>query len=337
MYRKVWVVIAALALLVVGSGATLQSAPLPRAPHASMTHVTLWLDYTPWGAHVPFYTALSLGYFRREGLDVSLKVPPSVTDPLKLVAASHSNTLGIGYMSDIVTAEAKDIPVMSVAALVQHSLNCIMTLKSSGITSPTQLAGKKIGAAETPADNVILTTVFKHAHVLGKVQRVNVNYDYVPALLQHRVDAIEGAYQVWEGIEIEQAGQQFNCIKLSQWGVPDTYELVLIANRSMVQHQPTVIRRFLVALKRGEHFAVTHPDAAVRIFIHDNSGYNNPKGRYLVSHSWHALIRFVQPPGVRFGSQSAARWHHEAVWMYRNHLVSRLISTSQLFTNRFDP
>ena len=125
------------------------------ARSSAPAHVTLWLDYTPWGVHVPIFVAQTNGYFRREGLDVSIRIPADVTDPLKLTAA-QSNTLGIGYMSDVVSAEGQGIPVESIGALVQHFLNCIMTLKSSGITSPRQLAGKTIGAAETPADTVIL-------------------------------------------------------------------------------------------------------------------------------------------------------------------------------------
>lgn len=326
----------ALAALLAGCGTGKQVAPVARESTHTLRHLTLWLDYTPWGAHVPIYTAQARGYFRQHGLDVSIKVPPNTTDPLQLVGAQDRDTLGIGYMSDVVTAESKGIPVMSVAALVQHHLNCIMTLRSSHITSPRQLAGKSIGAAETPADNVILTTVFKHAGVLGRVRRVNVNLDYVPALLRHRVDAIEGAYQVWERIEIQQAGQQVNVIQLQRWGVPDEYELVLMANRSMVAHQRGVIARFMAALDQGERYAVAHPAAAVRLFLRANSGYDTPKGRQLVTRSWQLLIPFVQPHGVRFATQSGARWHRLAVWMHRNHLVSSLVPNTELFTARFD-
>lgn len=303
-------------------------------PSHHLHHLTLWLDFTPWGAHVPIYVASSRGYFAREGLDVSIRPPANATDPLKL-AADNSNTLGIGYMSDVVSAEAKGIPVESVGALVQHHLNCIMTLKSSGITSPTQLAGKRILAAETPADTVILDTVFEHAGVMGKVQRVNVSYDYVRPLLFHRVDAIEGAYQVWERIKIEQAGRRVNVIQLQKWGVPDEYELVLLASRKMISADSGAIHRFMKALTRGVHFSIKHPTQAVDTFLSDNSHYGTTKGRALVRRSWHLLIPFVRPHGVRFGSQSSARWHHLARWMFRNHLVSRLIPDNRLFTKRF--
>jgi len=305
----------------------------PPAPH--IEHLTLWLDYTPWGVHVPIYAAEALGYFARNGLSVSIRPPANVTDPLKLVAYSKRNTLAIGYMSDVVTAESQGIPVVSVAALVQHHLNCIMTLKRSGITSPRQLAGKRIGAAETPADTVILNTVFKKAGVSGRVQRVNVNYDYVPALLQGRVDAIEGAYQVWERIEIQQAGQRVNVIQLQKWGVPDEYELVLLASRSMINAQPQLIRRFMRALGEGETYAVTHPAGAVSLFLKLNRSYDTAKERTLVQRSWRLLIPFVKPPSVRFGSQSATRWHRLAVWMYRQHLVRHLVPTASLFTEKF--
>ncbi len=310
-------------------------ASRPQASRPALQPLTLWLDYTPWGAHVPLYVAQSRGYFRRQGLQVAIRVPANLSDPLKLVA-HDPHALGIGYMSDVVTAESQGLPVESVAALVQHHLNCIMTLRSSGITSPRQLAGKSIGAAETPADNVILNTVFKHAHVLGKVRRVNVSFDYVPALLHHTVDAIEGGYQVWERVQIEQQGQHVNVIQLQKWGVPDEYELVLLANRTAISHDPSELRRFMTALRMGVRFAVGHPRRAVRIFVHDNPGYAGTRKQALVSRSWHLLIPFVQPPGTPFGRQSAARWAALGGWMYRNHLVSKRVPVRALFTGRFD-
>jgi len=305
--------------------------------HEPTAHLTLWLDYTPWGVHVPIYVAQSKGFFKREGVDVDIKIPANVDDPLHL-AAFNADTLAIGYMSDVVTAEAGGIPVESIAALVQHQLNCIMTLKSSGITSPKLLAGKSIGAAETPADTVILNTVFRKAGVLGKVRRVNVNFDYVPALLTHRADAIEGAYQVWERIEIQQQGYRVNVIQLRDWGVPDEYELVLLASHGTVTHDSAAVGRFMKALDLGERYAVRHPQKAVAIFLKDNSaGFDSASGRSLVRRSWHLLIPFVQPPGVEFGSQSARRWHSLAVWMLKNKLISHVVPNSRLFTNAFQP
>jgi ABC-type nitrate/sulfonate/bicarbonate transport system substrate-binding protein len=54
------------------------------ARSSAPAHLTLWLDYTPWGVHVPIFVAQTNGYFRREGLDVSIRIPADVTDPLKL-------------------------------------------------------------------------------------------------------------------------------------------------------------------------------------------------------------------------------------------------------------
>lgn len=297
-----------------------------------VTHLTLWLDWTPWGVHVPLFTAQKEGYFRKEGLDVSIRTPANVSDPLKLVG-TLSDTLGIGYMSDVVSAEASGIPVVSLAALVQHHLNCIMTLRSSHITSPVQLVGKRVGQGGTPADQVILNTVFRHAGVEGKVHLVNLNYPYVPALLDGRVDAIEGAYQVWEKIQIEQQGRRVNVIQLQKWGVPDEYELVLLASRHMTEAHPGVLRRFMRALDMGESLAVRHPQRAVSDFLALNP--QTSAGKRLVRQSWHLLIPFVQKRGVAFGSQTSGRWHGLAAWMYRNHLVNRLVPNSQLFTNRF--
>jgi putative hydroxymethylpyrimidine transport system substrate-binding protein len=323
--------LAAIALLAVSTALTACGGS-SAATSASRHHLTLWLDWTQWGVHVPVYAAQQEGFFRTHGLDVDIRVPSDPSEPLKL-AAADGDTVGLGYMSDVVTAEANGIPVESIGALVQHHLNCIMTLRSSGITSPTQLAGKVVGDGGTPADKVILNTVFKKAGVMGKVTVRSNLYPLVPALLTHRVDAIEGAYQVWEKIQIEQQGQQVNVIQLQDWGVPDEYELVLLAGRSMIQKHPTVLREFMGAMQEGVAFSVSHPRRAVNDFLAVN--HEDAAGASLVRQSWRLLIPLVLKAGAPFGSQSQTRWHHLATWMFGNKLVSKLMPSNKLFTNSF--
>ena len=153
---------------------------------------------------------------------MNLYVPSSPEDGLKLVAAGK-DTFTISYQTDVLLARGESIPVKSIAALVQHPLNTIMALTTSGIARPKQLEGRTIGMAGLPSDDALLQTMMEtDGGDPSKVAKVDVGFDLVPALIGKQVDAIIGGYWVHESILAEQKGYPVNVMRVEEWGVPTT-------------------------------------------------------------------------------------------------------------------
>ena len=131
--------ILAVALAACGGGA----AGLPKGAEGR-TKVSVVLDWYPWANHSGLFLAQSRGYFKDEGLEVDIHPPSNPEDILKVVAAG-TDQFGISYQPDVLSARAAGVPVKSIAALVQHPLNTVMTPKGSGIARPKDLEGKKVG------------------------------------------------------------------------------------------------------------------------------------------------------------------------------------------------
>ena len=125
------------------STATPESGGDP-APTSKTDKVSLALDWFPNSNHAGFYMALEKGYYEDEGLEVNIFVPANPEDVLKTVGAGRDD-FGISYQAEVLLARGEGVPVMSIAALVQHPLNSIMVLEESGITRPGDLAGKEVG------------------------------------------------------------------------------------------------------------------------------------------------------------------------------------------------
>lgn len=283
----------------------------PAATPGPLTRVTVALDWYPWANHTGLYLARERGYYRAEGLEVELYVPANPEDGLKLVAAGK-DTFGISYQTDVLLARGEGVPVKSVAALVQQPLNTIMTLKTSNITRPRQLEGKKIGAPGLPSDEALLATMLAYDGAdPKKVETINVGFDLVPALIGGKVDAIIGGYWVHESILAELQGYPVNVMRVEEYGVPPYYELVLIASDQTVARQADLIRRFLRATARGYADASRDHKAALDLLVKVNPETNRAmeeRGLPLLAPLWTQGAAF-------FGQQTAARWQAYADWM----------------------
>lgn len=322
----------ALCLAVALAGCGAREATLPTTG-AGLTKVSLVLDWYPWGNHSGLYLAQTRGYFKDEGLEVNIHPPSDPADVLKVVAAG-TDGFGISYQTDVLAACASGVPVRSLAALVQHPLNAVMSLKGAGITRPKDLEGKKVGVTGVPSDEALLRSILAaDGGSIERVEQVNVGTDLLPALLGKKVDAIIGAYPVHESIVAEQQGQPVDIMKLQDWGVPDYYELVLVTNGAMIEKNPEVVRKFLRAVVKGYQDAGADQGAAL-----DALAAASPEVDRAVEGPGIALLAPYWTDGVpRFGHQTAERWQSYADWMRQRQLLEKDVRAQDCFTTDFLP
>jgi putative hydroxymethylpyrimidine transport system substrate-binding protein len=245
-----------------GSGSQDTSAPTPDA-------VTVQLDWYPNPDHVGLFTAADKGFFGRERLEVTTRAPSDVSDPVKLVATGRID-LGISYEPELFFAQQRDVPVVAVAAIVPTALNSIITRGDLGIDAPSDLRGHTIGVDGSQSTDAYLDTVLRTAGLDPEqdVERVDVGFNLVPALLGKKVDAIIGAFQNIEGAQLESRGLTPTVFPVDRYGVPPYDELVVVAHRDRLRDDAayrSVVRRFVRALAAGTRYAKEHPGAALEV------------------------------------------------------------------------
>lgn len=293
--------------------------------------VSVALDWYPNSDHAGLYLAQSRGYFKDQGLSVKLQVPSNPDDVLKLVGTGK-DTFGVSYEPDVLLARAQGVPVVSIAAIVQQPLDTIMTLKSSGITHPSQLAGKTVGSSGLPGDQAILSTMMAAdgSNVSKIKQQVNVGYDLVQALISKRVDAIIGGYFTHEAILAEQQGYPVNVMHVQDWGVPSYYELVVVTSEDMVKNHPETVQHFVNAVVQGYNAAEQDPSGALDAIAKSYKEMD----RKVENVGIQRLLPLFTAGAPSFGWQTSERWVGYANWMTQHKLLKGG-NAVDAFTNKF--
>ncbi len=131
------------------------------------------LDWTPNTNHTGIYVAKEKGYFKEQGLDVEIIMPGEASAD-QLIASGQAD-FGISYQEGITEARIQDVPIVSIAAIIQHNTSGFASPKDKGITSPKDFEGKKYGGWGAPLEKAVLSSLMQQEGAdVDKVEIVNI-------------------------------------------------------------------------------------------------------------------------------------------------------------------
>lgn len=243
-------------------------APGTRAQ--AQEELRLILDWFPNADHVPLYVAQEAGFFAEEGLEVELVPPADPNDPLKLVAAGRA-PFAINYQPNVIIARSRGLPVKAVGTLVENPLSSLAFLERSGIETPADLEGKRIGYSVQNLELALLRAVAASAGLTpDDYETVNVNFNLTASLLTGQVDAVIGAYWNYELAELELEGVAGDYFDITEHGVPHYRELVVISNDSYLAENEGVAARLVRAVQAAIDFSRENPERALAHYFEAN-------------------------------------------------------------------
>ncbi len=320
-----------------GGAATTASPAVAQPPQTTaggQTTVRVGLDWTPNTNHTGLYVARDQGYYQERGLQVDILQAQEGGTVEQLVAAGRLD-FGISYQEAVTQARVEGVPIVSVAAIIQHNTSGFASRAEAGITGPKDFEGRTYGAYGSPVERAVIKGLMDCVGAdVEKVKFVDIgSTDFFVATERGDVD-FAWIFKGWTGMEAEQRGIRLNNVMMNDLKcVPDYYTPVLIASEQLIAAQPDLVRRFVAATSAGYRFAIANPDQAADSLLAAAPELN----RGLVARSQRYLARQYQADAPRWGEQRAEVWRDYAAWMAERKLIAKMIEPQAAFTNAFLP
>lgn len=294
---------------------------------------TIMLDWAPNTNHTGLYTALEKGFFADENLDVTI-ISPSSQGTLEQLVASGKADFGISHQEQVTTARINDLPIVSLAALIQHNTSGFASLKSKNIKTAIDFENKVYGGWDLPSETAILTALMRNEGAdFNKIKMVNIGEADQLAALGKDID-LTWIFYGWTGIQAEIRGQELNMIWLKDVDPAlDYYTPVFITNEKMIQAKPEIVRRIMKAVSAGYEYAIAHPEEAAAILI-KHAPESDPE---MIKRSQRWLSPQYKADASRWGEQKQEVWENYARFLYDNGLIPKKLDSSKAFTNDFLP
>lgn len=291
------------------------------------TRHRLILDWFPNADHVPLYVAREAGIFAKHGLEIELTAPADPNDPLKLVAAGKAD-FAVNYQPNVIIARAEGLPVKSIGILVEHPLSSLAYLQRSGIKTPADLKGRKIGYSVETLELALLKVVLENAGLsLKDVTLINVNFNLTSALLSGQVDAVMGAFWNYELAELELEKVPGAYFAMEKHGVPDYYELILISNDAFLSRKGgrEAARALAAAAQEAIDLARKEPERALALYFKANPEVRRELDR--------RAFELTLPQFARSQGQSAAKWAAWAKFARERGIIAKEVAAPDLYVN----
>jgi len=257
------------ALVALGAAFAVTCAVAP--PAAAQTKLKMVLNWKYQGPQGFFFVAEDKGYFKQEGLEVTIDQGDGSATPIPKVA-SGAYDVGFGDINALIDFASKrpDEAPIAVYVMFNRPPFTIAVKAGSPIKTPKDFEGRTLGGAANDGALKLFPALCKSAKIdCSKVSITNMQPNLrEQMLMQGQVDGVFGYVNTIRfsaklmGVE----DKQLRYINYGDYGM-DLYSNGIIVSKKLVKEKPEVVRGFVRALNKAVIDSLKDPKMAVNAVL----------------------------------------------------------------------
>jgi NitT/TauT family transport system substrate-binding protein len=342
--RRTLATLLVLSVVVLVAGGCVAAAPAPppaaEAPAsgegdvvaAVLRPVELGLGFVPSVQFAPMYVGMEQGFFRDEGIDLSLS-HGFENDYLALVGTGDYQFM-IGSGDQVVIGRAQGLPVRYVARWYTQYPVVAFALADQPLATPADLAGTRVGVPGPFGANYVALRALLEQGGLSEsdITLESIGFTQAAAVSQGMVDvAIDYAVNGPVVLALE----EIDTVQLGLEGAVAIPANGLVTNERTIESDPALVQGMVDALLRSVEWTLANPDEAFAIalkYVPEAGGDNEAANRAIFDAS---LAFWTPAEGATPGATTVEEWEAASAFIQRIGLAPSAPPAQELFTNQF--
>jgi NitT/TauT family transport system substrate-binding protein len=301
------------------------------AQEGDLTKVSFIPQWVPQAQFAGYYAAYEKGFYRQHGLDLKILRGGPDWPPSAMLAEGRAD-FGTMLLTTGITKRAQGVKLVNIAQLGQRSALMLVAKKASGINTPQDINGKKVGLWGEDFQGQPRAFFRKH----------NLKVTVIPqgaTLNLFLRGGVEVASAMWynEYHQILNAGlnpEELTTFFMADYGLNFPGDGIYCLESTVKTH-PDRCRRFVQASLEGWHYALAHPEETLDIVMKYVQAANVPTDRVHQKWMLARMADLMLPAGsnLPLGSLQAQAYEQTAQEMQRDGLINKIPPFGEFFIN----
>lgn len=309
---------------------------------AEMTDIRFTLGWKTQGSDAPFLLALHKGYFAEEGLNVTIdQGEGSAATVTRIMGGAYD--AGFGDINAIIQNAAQrpgEAPVM-VYQLWNRPPFAIVTPKSSGIETPKDFEGRKLGGAQgTPTTRLFPVFAELNGIDLSTIQQESMAPNLQePMLIRGDIDgAFVFTSTSWFNLiaNRQDPAADFNWFNFEDFGM-DLYSNGLMVSRKLLAENPEAVAGLVRAVNRATMDVAANQDSSVEAILAFDNLVDPELERARLEFALTNLMNAPEVTEIGMGDLVDERLTWSIAIVAKGYGLERLPEASEIFDRSFLP
>ena len=245
--------------------------------------LTLQLKWVTQAQFAGYYVAKDKGFYKAEGLDVTIKPGGPDINPSQVIAGGGADVV-VDWMPSALATREKGVPLVNIAQTFKKSGMMLSCRKDSGIKSPADFKGKTLGVWFYGNEYPFLSWMAKLGHSTeggaGGVTVLKQGFNVDPILQKQAHCVSTMTYnEYWQIIDAGIPANELNVFKYEDQGVATLEDGLYVLEKSLSDAKMAdKLARFVKASMKGWEYAMKNVNEAADIILeNDASGAQTEK------------------------------------------------------------